>query len=155
MTGWRLGFVAGGAKAVKAFSTVKDNIDSGQFKAIQVAACAGIADRALADSIRDHYARRLRGMVRVLRAAGFDAAMPGGTFFLYAKAPTSGGGGRFESAEQATDYLIREHSIATVPWDDAGAFLRFSATFESTGDADDDRVLAELGRRLAKAGLGF
>ena len=30
MTGWRLGFVAGGAPAVKAVATVKDNIDSGQ-----------------------------------------------------------------------------------------------------------------------------
>ena len=44
MTGWRLGFVAGAARAVQAFAEVKDNIDSGQFKAIQVAACAGIAD---------------------------------------------------------------------------------------------------------------
>ena len=40
MTGWRLGFVAGAARTVAAVAEVKDNIDSGQFKAIQVAACA-------------------------------------------------------------------------------------------------------------------
>jgi len=45
--------------------------------------------------------------------------------------------------------------ISTVPWDDADAFLRFSATFESAGDKDDDRVIAELGARLAKAQLRF
>ena len=37
----------------------------------------------------------------------------------------------------------------------SGAFLRFSATFESPGDADDDRVLAELEKRLKKAKLRF
>ena len=42
-----------------------------------------------------------------------------------------------------------------MPWDDAGAYLRFGATFESAGKADDARVLDELGRRLAQAGLTF
>jgi LL-diaminopimelate aminotransferase len=42
-----------------------------------------------------------------------------------------------------------------VPWDDAGAYLRFSATFESSGPADDDRVIAELKKRLQDADLKF
>jgi LL-diaminopimelate aminotransferase len=42
-----------------------------------------------------------------------------------------------------------------VPWDDAGAYLRFSATFESKGDEDDARVMAELERRLKEAELRF
>jgi LL-diaminopimelate aminotransferase len=153
MTGWRLGFVAGPAPLVRAFAEVKDNCDSGQFKAIQVAACAGIADRALSDAIREHYETRLRKMVAALRRAGFDARMPGGTFFLYVPAPAGGGGRRFASAEEASQYLIREHLISTVPWDDAGAHLRFSATFESAGDEDDDRVIGELSRRLESADL--
>lgn len=155
MTGWRLGFVAGSARAVQAFAEVKDNLDSGQFKAIQVAACAGIANRALADRIQRHYARRLRKMVKCLKAAGCDAAMPGGTFYLYVPAPKGAGALTFANAEDASQYLIREHLISTVPWDDVGAFLRFSATFESRDAADDDRVLEELGRRLAQAQLRF
>ena len=156
MTGWRLGFVAGSAQAVAAVAEVKDNIDSGQFKAIQVAACAGIADIRLSEKIQAHYQRRLRGLVKVLKAAGFAAKMPGGTFYLYVPAPKGAAGGRtFANAEEASQYLIKEHSISTVPWDDAGAFLRFAATFESAGRADDARVLAELGRRLAAAGLVF
>ncbi len=155
MTGWRLGFVAGPARAVQAFAEVKDNIDSGQFKAIQVAACSGIADRTLSDAIRDRYEVRLRKMVAALRRVGFDAAMPGGTFYLYVPAPRSAGATRFSTAAEAADFLIRECLISTVPWDDVGAFLRFSATFESRGDADDDRVLAELERRLAGVNLAF
>ena len=156
MTGWRLGFVAGGAQAVSAVAEVKDNIDSGQFKAIQVAACAGIADMKLSEKIRAHYKRRLRGLVKVLKGAGFKARMPGGTFYLYVAAPKGTADGQvFANAEEASQYLIRELSISTVPWDDAGAYLRFGATFESAGRQDDVRVLEELGRRLDQAGLVF
>jgi LL-diaminopimelate aminotransferase len=155
MTGWRLGFVAGSKRVVQAFAEVKDNTDSGQFKAIQVAACAGIADVALSESIREHYRRRLEKMTRVLRAAGFDARMPGGTFFMYMPAPKGAGSLSFATAEAASQFLIREASVSTVPWDDVGAFLRFSSTFEAGDEADEDRVLDELGRRLASAKLRF
>ena len=155
MTGWRLGFVAGAKRTIQAFAEVKDNVDSGQFKAIQIAACAGIADVALSEAIREHYRRRLEKMVRVLRAAGFDARMPGGTFFMYMPAPKGAGAAEFQSAEDASQYLIREQSVSTVPWDDVGAFLRFSSTFEAKDEADEDRVLAELGRRLSSARLRF
>jgi LL-diaminopimelate aminotransferase len=155
MTGWRLGFVAGNAKAVKAFAEVKDNVDSGQFKAIQLAACTGIADIQLSESIREHYRRRLTKLVAVLQRAGFAAQMPGGTFYLYLPAPKGAGQQVFQTAEEASQFLIRECSISTVPWDDVGAFLRFSATFESASDTDDDRVLGELARRLAAAKLVF
>lgn len=155
MTGWRLGFVAGSAKAVQAFAEVKDNCDSGQFKAIQHAACAGIADIGLSEGIREHYRRRLSKLVAVLQRAGFDARMPGGTFYLYVRAPVAAGDTRFATAEDASQYLIREWSVSTVPWDDVGAFLRFSATFESRDEADDDRVLTALEDRLRKAALRF
>jgi LL-diaminopimelate aminotransferase len=155
MTGWRLGFAAGSARVIQAFAEVKDNIDSGQFKAIQKAACAGIADIALSESIREHYRLRLEKLVAVLRKAGFDAQMPGGTFYLYVPAPAGAGAADFKTAEDASQFLIRECSVSTVPWDDVGRFLRFSATFESAGDADDDRVLGELAKRLEGAKLRF
>jgi len=155
MTGWRLGFVAGAAGAVKAFAEVKDNTDSGQFKAIQIAACAGVADKQLSEAIRGHYQRRLKKLVACLKKAGFDAEMPGGTFYLYVPAPRGAGDQKFATAEDASQHLIREHSISTVPWDDAGAFLRFSATWESKGDTDDDRALKELACRLKEAKLVF
>jgi len=155
MTGWRLGFVVGAPRIVQAYAEVKDNVDSGQFKAIQLAACAGVADRALADKIKKHYERRLKKMVKVLKSVGFKAKMPGGTFYLYVPAPKGAGSTVFNTAEDASQYLIRESSISTVPWDDVGPFLRFSATFESKDKADDDRVIAELGERLMKANLRF
>ena len=155
MTGWRLGFVAGCAKAVQAFSTMKDNIDSGQFKAIQDAAGVGIDNRELSESIRSHYERRLRKLVKVLQAVGFEAQMPGGSFFLYVSAPKGAKDVVFTNAEDASQYLITACSISTVPWDDVGAFLRFSATFEAKDEAEEDHVIQTLHERLEKLRLVF
>lgn len=155
MTGWRLGFVAGSSKVVQAYAEVKDNSDSGQFKAIQLAACAAIERKELADQIRDHYHSRLNKMVAALKAAGFDTEMPGGTFYLYVSAPTRAGEVKFANAEEASQYLIKEKLISTVPWDDAGAYLRFSATFESSDGSDADAIIEEFSKRLADAGLAW
>ena len=155
MTGWRLAFFCGAAWAVDALAMIKDNCDSGQFKAIQHAACKGIADQSLAEAICKHYEQRLRRMVEVLRGVGFDAKMPGGTFYLYVKAPKAAGSVQFKNAEEVSLYLIENFGISTVPWDNTGPFIRFGAVFESTGDADDERVLSELSARLKKAKLKF
>ncbi len=44
------------------------------------------------------------------------------------------GGPTFATAEAASQYLITEHSICTVPWDDAGPHLRFSVTYEAADE---------------------
>ncbi len=155
MTGWRLAFFCGAEWAVNALATIKDNCDSGQFKAIQHAACAGIADESLAEGIRAHYEKRLRRMVEVLKGAGFDVRMPGGTFYLYIKAPKGAGDVEFANAEEASLYLIENSGISTVPWDNTGPFIRFGAVFESADDADDERVLDDLANRLKQADLRF
>ncbi len=53
--------------------------------------------------------------------------MPGGSYFLYTPQPQGRptDGQPSTTAEAVSQYLITEHSICTVPWDDAGAYLRF------------------------------
>jgi len=154
MTGWRLAFVAGNERVVAGYGTVKDNYDSGQFKAIQKAGVHALDHPEITDKITVKYERRLRSMVETLRGMGFDAKMPSGTFYLYVKMPKGvKGGRRFADAEEFSEFLITEKLISTVPWDDAGAYIRFSATFEAQGRADEKRVLAEFKKRMA--GLQF
>ena len=155
MIGWRLGFVAGHAKIVQAYADVKDNSDSGQFMAIQNAAAFALSKPEIPDGVRAKYERRLRKLVAALNAAGFRATMPGGTYFLYVRSPISGGGKAFASAEDASQYLIREQSLSCVPWDDAGPYLRFSVTYMANGEAEEDALMAETARRLAASRLGF
>src|SRR5205807_3563837 len=87
MTGWRCGFVAGNALLVKAYGDVKDNTDSGQFLAIQHAAAYCFDHPEITEKIAAKYSRRMDSLVEVLKAAGFKAKKPKGSFFLYVKAP--------------------------------------------------------------------
>jgi len=156
MIGWRIGWVCGNPTIVSAFADVKDNCDSGQFAAIQQSAAAALDNDAIPDSIRSKYERRLKKLVTTLKAAGFQCEMPGGTYFLYTPAPKGvRGGQRFENAEQASQYLITEKSIVTVPWDDAGPFLRFSVTYVADDEATEDALMAETARRLSDLALEY
>ncbi|MFM7845953.1 MAG: LL-diaminopimelate aminotransferase [Planctomycetota bacterium] len=156
MIGWRIGWVCGHERLVQAFADVKDNCDSGQFMAIQRAAAAALDDASIPQRIRSKYRRRLEKLVAMLSRCGFQVKMPGGTYFLYAAAPLGANGGlAFENAEAASQYLITNHSIVTVPWDDAGAFLRFSVTYEAADEAAEDALMATAEARLKLAGLTF
>ncbi|MDU5946944.1 MAG: LL-diaminopimelate aminotransferase, partial [Paenibacillus macerans] len=117
MTGWRIGFVAGNPLVVKAFSDVKDNNDSGQFIAIQKAAAYGLAHPEITEKIAAKYSRRHELLVNALNELGFNAKKPQGSFFLYVQAPKGvEGGPTFATAEDFSQFLIREKLISTVPW---------------------------------------
>lgn len=155
MIGWRMAFVAGHAKIVQAFADVKDNCDSGQFMAIQQAARAALEHPHLADAVREKYRRRLQKLVAALRQVGFQATMPNGTYFLYVAAPKACAGRTFANAEEASQYLITEQSVCCVPWDEAGAYLRFSVTYLADSGADEDALMKETVDRLGRLQLQF
>ncbi|QDU58666.1 LL-diaminopimelate aminotransferase [Aeoliella mucimassa] len=149
MIGWRLGWVCGHPLIVQAFADVKDNSDSGQFIAIQKAAAAALDDASIPQQTREKYRRRMTKLVEVLKRCGFECSMPGGTYFLYTPAPKGlADGTTFENGEAASQYLIREQSICTVPWDDAGPYLRFSVTYVAADEAAEDALMAETEARL-------
>ena len=156
MIGWRIAWVCGHERLVSAFADVKDNCDSGQFIAIQKAGCAALDDPEIPRLVREKYRRRLRKLVAALGRCGFECRMPGGSYFLYTPSPRSvAGGPAFDTAEAASQHLITEHSICTVPWDDAGAYLRFSVTYEAADEAAEDALMAETERRLQQIQLEF
>jgi LL-diaminopimelate aminotransferase len=160
MTGWRCGFVAGNELLVRAYGDVKDNTDSGQFLAIQHAAAHGFDHPEITEQIAAKYSRRMDALVAALAKAGFNARKPKGSFFLYVKAPkaaVSKNGARieFQSAEEVSQWLITEKLISTVPWDDAGAYLRFSVTFAATDVAEEGRIMDELAERLREVRFEF
>jgi len=45
--------------------------------------------------------------------------------------------------------------ISTVPWDDAGSYVRFSVTFEAKDAEDEHRIIAEVKRRLSNIDFIF
>lgn len=82
--------------------------------------------------------------------------MSAGSFFLYTKAPKAiEGGPTFANGEEFSQWLIKEKLISTVPWDDAGSYVRFSVTFSAKDEADERRVMEEIGNRLTGLKLVF
>ena len=160
MTGWRCGFVAGNELLVKAYGDVKDNSDSGQFLAVQHATAYGFDHPEITQKIAEKYSRRMSALVTVLCKSGFTARKPKGSFFLYVKAPraavkSDGPRIEFHTAEEISQWLITEKLISTVPWDDTGAYLRFSVTFVAKDRTDEERIVTEIGRRLGDVKFEF
>jgi LL-diaminopimelate aminotransferase len=156
MTGWRLAAIVGNELVVKAFATVKDTNDSGQFIPIQKASCYALAHPEITQKISEKYSRRHDMLVEALRGIGFDVKKPKGSFYLYVQIPKGiKGARRFESAEDFSQYLITEHLISTVPWDDVGSFVRFSVTFQAKGVEAEKALISEVRRRLSSVEFEF
>ena len=154
MTGWRLAFIAGNEKIINAFGNVKDNMDSGQFKAIQKAGIKALRKTEITQNACKRYSRRLDLLVDALNEVGFTARKPKGSFYCYVKSPIGANKILFKNAEEAADYIIENAMISTVPWDEVGHYLRFSVTFESGNQKEED-VISEMKRRLLSLNLKF
>lgn len=140
MTGWRVGFAVGTAWMVDALGTVKTNVDSGIFDAVQQAAIAALdGPTEPVAQMRTVYRRRRKRLVEGLRKAGLDVVDTTATFYVVAAVPAG------ETAVTYTGKLLEDHGIVCLPCTAFGpggeGFVRFSLT------ADDERIDAAA-RRL-------
>lgn len=89
MTGWRLGFVCGNPKVIEGLRSVKSNIDSGIFQAIQLAGCAALEGPQdhLVGLVRLYHERR-DVLVDGLASLGWGVSRPKATFYVWAKVPS-------------------------------------------------------------------
>jgi LL-diaminopimelate aminotransferase len=123
--------------------------------AIQQAARVALEHPEIGERTRAKYRRRLHKLVTALGQVGFQARMPGGTYFLYVRAPNGCGDRTFAQAEDVSQFLIQEQSVCCVPWDDAGPYLRFSVTYLAQDEAEEDALMAETVERLGRLKLRF
>jgi LL-diaminopimelate aminotransferase len=111
MTGWRVGCVVGNASAVKALSTVKDNIDNGTLRAVQFAAAKAL-DTAedIIPPICEVYKRRRDLVVDTLNANGWSIEKPESTIYIWAPVPDEYDG---DSGKYAADLLDKTGVVVT------------------------------------------
>lgn len=133
MTGWRVAFAAGNPQAIKALGTVKSNIDSGVFTAVQDAAIEALTGPQ--DSIKalcDLYQRRRDLVMSALPSAGLAAEMPKGTIYVWAKVPEGHSSAGFASE------LLDKVGVIVAPGNaygpDGEGYIRISLT------TPDDRL---------------
>lgn len=89
MTGWRVGFAVGNEAGIRALSTVKNNTDSGVFKAVQRASAVGLAQADdLIRNLNEIYAKRRDIFVEGLHKLGWTFQSNVATFYLWIPVPT-------------------------------------------------------------------
>jgi LL-diaminopimelate aminotransferase len=88
MTGWRVGYAVGNETAIRALATVKTNVDSGIFNAVQhagVAALTGPQDHV--ERMKDTYRARRDLVVGSLLDIGLQVKPPLGSIYVWAPVP--------------------------------------------------------------------
>jgi LL-diaminopimelate aminotransferase len=110
MTGWRLGFAIGNPHALEALATVKDNVDSCVFTAIQRAGEAALAlPQSRLDELVDIYRGRRDVLVDGLHKAGWNVPRPHATFYIWARVPTA------ERSQEFSARLLERGQVVTTP----------------------------------------
>ena len=147
MTGWRVGFVAGNKEAIKALGTIKNNIDSGCFKAVQQAAIKGYS--APAEEIQKlnlMYKERKEVMEQGLRELGWDIKPSKATFYIWVPCPKG-----FTSEEFATVMLEKAHLVVP-PGNGYGKYGEGYIRIAITKPVD---VLKKAIQRMKEAGICY
>ena len=140
MTGWRIGFACGNEQAIAALGTVKNNLDSGQFGAIQDAAIAALdGPQDCVAQMCALYQHRRDLVVDALRAIGVDCVAPKATIYVWTKVPEG------ESSESFATKLLEKAHVIVTPGNgygpDGEGFIRLSLT-------TPDEFLLEAIRRI-------
>jgi LL-diaminopimelate aminotransferase len=147
MTGWRIGMAVGSSYAISALSIVKTNIDSGIFKAIQLAGVEALrGPQKEIDKMNKIYAQRRDILIDGLNSLGWKMEYPKATFYVWAPVP-----GGFTSAS-FVKHLLERTGVLVVPGSGYGkngeGYFRASITA-------DKKKIAEAISRMRKEGIAF
>jgi LL-diaminopimelate aminotransferase len=116
MTGWRIGMAVGNAEAVQALATIKSNVDSGAFKAIQFAAIEALSgSQNCVEENRKVFEERRNVLIDGLNSLGWKLERPKATFYMWV--PVPGG----ETSASFAEKLLERCGILVVPGSGYGA----------------------------------
>jgi len=142
LPGWRIAFAVGNAELIGRLRTLKTNIDSGMWLALQHAAIRAVElIPSFTADLRELYGRRRDVLCDGLAALGMDFARPRGALYVWMRVP--GGGGSVAFAQR----LLEGAAVVVGPGAAYGpssdGYVRLSLT------APEDR-LAEAVERIGR-----
>lgn len=109
MTGWRIGWVSGNARILKALREVKTNLDSGIFQAIQYAGIKALSGpQDCVERMRKIYQERRDVLAEGLEELGWEFEKPKATFYLWISIPQG-----HTSTQWATSLLQNSGVVVT------------------------------------------
>ncbi len=131
MTGWRIAAAVGNSQAIGLLGTLKSNLDSGPFTAIQDAARATLDSNPIPfiHSMNDLYQQRRDLAVQALNDMGITISPPQSTFYLWFRAPFG------MTSQEATNYFVQFADVVITPGEAYGkhgeGWLRISLTIDT------------------------
>ncbi|NCC81205.1 MAG: LL-diaminopimelate aminotransferase [Clostridia bacterium] len=129
MTGWRIGYAAGRKDVIEALTTIKSNIDSGVFQAVQEAAVTGLENaESLIRGNQIVYKERRDEAISSMKELGWEIEAPRGSFYIWAKVPKG-----YDSSTFAEEILEKTGVIITpgLGYGQAGeGYFRISLTVD-------------------------
>lgn len=147
MTGWRIGMAVGNAEAVQALATIKSNIDSGAFKAIQataVKALTGAQDCVVENN--EIFKERRNVLIEGLNSLGWKLEKPKATFYVWVPVPKN------ETSQSFAEKLLDKSGILVVPGSGYGSFGEGYVRFAIT--VNKERIKEAIGR-MQKEGIKY
>ncbi len=144
MTGWRIGMAVGNDDIISAMATVKNNIDSGVFNAVQHAAITALLKTpdSQIDQLNSIYQKRRDMVYETLTGIGIKVRKPKATFYMWCKVPNGYTCAGFAS------HLLEKAGVVVTPGAAYGSYgegyFRISLTVP-------DARLAEAMDRIKKA----
>ena len=127
MTGWRIGMAVGNKEAVQALATIKSNVDSGAFKAVQMAGIEAIsASQKCVEEGNKIFEERRNVLIDGLNSLGWKLNKPKATFYMWVPVPSG------ETSASFTEKLLDKAGILVVPGNGYGpsgeGYVRFAIT---------------------------
>ncbi len=127
MTGWRVGMAVGNRQVLAALGSIKSNMDSGAFQAVQE---AGVAALAISEEVSAEnsaiYQLRRDTLIEGLSGIGMEVEPPRASFYVWPRVPSG-----YTSASLVAA-LIENAGIVCTPGSGFGAagegFVRFALT---------------------------
>lgn len=147
MTGWRIGMAVGNEYAVQALGRLKNNIDSGVFKAVQNASIdALLGPQDNIDTMNDIYKRRRDIMTEGLNKLGWNLDPIKATFYMWVPIPKG-----YTSAEFSA-LLLEKAGIIVPPGNGYGEYGE--GYFRIALTAPEDRIREAL-KRMEENNIRF
>ncbi len=147
MTGWRVGWVCGNKDAIKALGTIKNNIDSGTFKAIQDAAIAAFnADQSYIDNMNKMYQERRDVAEEGLRELGWDIKPSKATFYLWLPVPKG------MTSEEFVTLMLEKANVVVPPGNGYG---KYGEGYFRVALTKDVETIKKCIQRMKDAGIRY
>ncbi|HDY69613.1 MAG TPA: aminotransferase class I/II-fold pyridoxal phosphate-dependent enzyme [Actinobacteria bacterium] len=139
MTGWRIGAVVGNADIIAKYWTLKSNIDSGMFAALQRTAAFALSEsQQCVSDMCDIYQRRRDLVIGALGEQGIEVQPPKATIYIWVRVPEG------YTSSSFADMVLDKCGVVVPPGSGYGpsgeGFVRISLT------APDERIAEALDR---------